>query len=49
MANRFDIYKKESVYKILKHLYYKECMSLDRKNNLAINTMSRISKLFGSL
>lgn len=46
---RFDIYKKEKVFKILNHLYYKECISLERKNKLAIETMSRILELFGSL
>lgn len=43
---RFDIYKKETVYKILKHLYYKDCISLNRKYDLAINTMSRIEKSY---
>lgn len=39
---RFDIYKKDNVYKILDHLYYKDCIALDRKKELAIKTMSRV-------
>lgn len=46
---RFDVYKKESVFKILNYLYYKDCIALDRKHELAIKTKSRILELFGSL
>ena len=46
---RFDIYDKFKVLKILNYLYYNDCISLERKHELANNTKSRILNLFGSL
>lgn len=44
------IYARKKVYQILKHLYYDNCMSLDRKNNLAkIKQKEIIEDLIGSL
>lgn len=44
------IYARKKVYQILKHLYYDDCISLDRKNNLAkIKQKEIIEDLIGSL
>ena len=41
---------RKKVYHILKHLYYEDCISLDRKNNLAKKSIENIYEdLIGSL
>lgn len=43
-------YNRKKVYHILKHLYYEDCISLNRKKNLAINKIKDIYEdLIGSL